>query len=96
MQRAWQVLEILFVPRWRNSHQHARRLFADGLLERAVELGAAYARAHGNAVMCHHCLFPRAGLQEANRATSIHYARPAILHGQDDAAALTPAKAASE
>jgi hypothetical protein len=46
--------------------------------------------------MCHHCLFLRAGLQEANRATSIHYALPAILHGQDDAAALTPAKTASE
>ena len=59
------------------------------LLERAVELDPAYALAHGNAAMCHHCLYLRAGLQEANRAASIHYARLAILHGQDDAAALT-------
>jgi tetratricopeptide (TPR) repeat protein len=39
--------------------------------------------------MCHHCLFLRAGLQEANRAASIQHARSAMLHGQDDAAALT-------
>jgi tetratricopeptide (TPR) repeat protein len=39
--------------------------------------------------MCHHCLFLRAGLQEASRAASIRYARSALLHGQDDAAALT-------
>lgn len=59
------------------------------LLERAIELDPAYALAHGNAAMCHHCLFLRAGLQEANRAASIRHARSAILHGQDDAAALT-------
>ena len=54
------------------------------LLERAIELDPAYALAHGNAAMCHHCLFLR-----ASRAASIHHARSAILHGQDDAAALT-------
>jgi TolB-like protein len=59
------------------------------LLERAIELDPAYALAHGNAAMCHHCLFLRAGLREADRAASIHHAREAILHGQDDAAALT-------
>jgi TolB-like protein len=59
------------------------------LLERAIELDPAYALAHGNAAMCHHCLFLRAGLQEANRAASIRHARSALLHGQDDAAALT-------
>jgi len=59
------------------------------LLERAIELDPAYALAHGNAAMCHHCLFLRSGLQEANRAASIRYARSAILHGQDDASALT-------
>ncbi|WP_027167787.1 winged helix-turn-helix domain-containing protein [Mesorhizobium sp. WSM3224] len=59
------------------------------LLERAIELDPAYALAHGNAAMCHHCLFLRAGLQEADRAASIRYARSAILHGQDDATALT-------
>jgi TolB-like protein len=33
------------------------------LLERAIALEPAYALAHGNAAMCHHCLFLRAGLQ---------------------------------
>ncbi|MEP6564911.1 MAG: winged helix-turn-helix domain-containing tetratricopeptide repeat protein [Mesorhizobium sp.] len=59
------------------------------LLERAIELDPTYALAYGNAAMCHHCLFLRAGLQEANRAASIRNARSAILHGQDDASALT-------
>lgn len=59
------------------------------LLERAIELDPAYALAHGNAAMCHHCLFLRAGLQERNRTASIHHARLAITHGQDDALALT-------
>ncbi|WP_229266706.1 winged helix-turn-helix domain-containing protein [Leptospira sp. severe_002] len=60
-----------------------------GLLERAIALDPAYALAHGNAAMCHHCLFLRAGLQEVNRDASIRYARSAIIHGQDDALALT-------
>jgi TolB-like protein/tetratricopeptide (TPR) repeat protein len=59
------------------------------LLERAIELDPAYALAHGNAAMCHHCLFLRAGLQEVNRTASIRHARSAIIHGQDDALALT-------
>ncbi|MDR6536411.1 winged helix-turn-helix domain-containing tetratricopeptide repeat protein [Variovorax soli] len=59
------------------------------LLERAIALEPSYALAHGNAAMCHHCLFLRAGLQEADRAASIRHARLAILHGQDDALALT-------
>jgi len=59
------------------------------LLDQAINLDPAYALAHGNAAMCHHCLYLRAGLQETSRAASIHYARAAILHGQDDAAALT-------
>ncbi|TGP37050.1 tetratricopeptide repeat protein [Mesorhizobium sp. M2D.F.Ca.ET.171.01.1.1] len=59
------------------------------LLERAIALEPTYALAHGNAAMCHHCLFLRAGLQEINRASSIRYARSAIVHGQDDALALT-------
>jgi TolB-like protein/tetratricopeptide (TPR) repeat protein len=59
------------------------------LLERAIELDPVYALAHGNAAMCHHCLFLRAGLQEVNRSASIRHARSAILHGQDDAVALT-------
>jgi TolB-like protein/DNA-binding SARP family transcriptional activator len=59
------------------------------LLERAIALEPAYALAHGNAAMCHHCLFLRAGLQEINRASSIRHARSAIVHGQDDALALS-------
>ncbi|CDX49100.1 Adenylate cyclase [Mesorhizobium plurifarium] len=59
------------------------------LLERSIALEPGYALAHGNAAMCHHCLFLRAGLQEINRASSIRHARSAIVHGQDDALALT-------
>jgi len=59
------------------------------LLERAIAFEPAYALAHGNAAMCHHCLFLRAGLQEVERAASIRHARSAIVHGQDDALALT-------
>jgi len=60
-----------------------------GLLDRAIAIEPAYALAHGNAAMCHHCLFLRAGFHEASRAASIRHARSAILHGQDDALALT-------
>jgi TolB-like protein len=59
------------------------------LLERALALEPTYALAHGNAAMCHHCLFLRAGLKEVNRDASICHARSAIVHGQDDALALT-------
>jgi TolB-like protein/tetratricopeptide (TPR) repeat protein len=59
------------------------------LLERAIAIEPAYALAHGNAAMCHHCLFLRAGLLEINRTASISHARSAIVHGQDDALALT-------
>jgi len=59
------------------------------LLERAITLEPSYALSHGNAAMCHHCLFLRAGLQEASRAASIKHARSAIAHGQDDTVALT-------
>jgi hypothetical protein len=51
------------------------------LLERAIILDPGYALAHGNAAMCHHCLFLRAGLQEVNRAASLSArlpSRPAI------------------
>lgn len=39
--------------------------------------------------MCHHYLFLRAGWQVASREASIRRARLALIHGQDDAAALT-------
>ena len=59
------------------------------LMERAIALEPDYALAHGNAAMCHHCLFLRDGLREESRAASVRYARSALIHGQDDAAALT-------
>jgi TolB-like protein len=59
------------------------------LLDRAIALEPTYALAHGNAAMCHHCLFLRGGLREESRAASIRHARSAIVHGQDDALALT-------
>src|SRR5882757_5127280 len=59
------------------------------LLERALALDPTYALAHAFAAMCHHCLFLRAGLHEEERMASIRHARAAILHGQDDALALT-------
>jgi TolB-like protein/tetratricopeptide (TPR) repeat protein len=59
------------------------------VLERALALDSSYALAHGFTAMCHHNLFLRAGLHEQNRAASMRHARAAILHGQDDALALT-------
>jgi tetratricopeptide (TPR) repeat protein len=59
------------------------------LLERALALEPTYALAHAFAAMSHHCLFLRAGLSEESKAASIRHARAAILHGQDDALALT-------
>lgn len=59
------------------------------LLQRAVELEPDYALAHANTAMCHHCLYLRAGLREESRLASVHHARSALLHGQDDAVALT-------
>jgi len=59
------------------------------LLERALALDPIYPLAHAFAAMCHHCLFLRAGLHEESRAASIRHAQAAILHGQDDALALT-------
>lgn len=58
-------------------------------LERALKLNPTYALAHAYAAACHHCLFLRAGLREENRAASIGHAQAAIMHGQDDALALT-------
>jgi adenylate cyclase len=59
------------------------------LLERALELNSGYALAHAFAAMCHHNLFLRAGLREEERVASIRYAHMAMMHGQDDALALT-------
>jgi TolB-like protein len=59
------------------------------LLDRALAIEPTYATAHGYAAMCHHCLFLRNGLQEQNRAASIHHAEAARSYGNDDAVALT-------
>jgi tetratricopeptide (TPR) repeat protein len=59
------------------------------LLERALALDSSYALAHAFAAMCHHNRFLRAGLLEQDRAASIRHAQAAIVHGQDDALALT-------
>jgi TolB-like protein len=59
------------------------------LVERALALDPTYALAHAFSAMCHHCLFLRAGLHEENRAASMRHAQAAIVHGQDDALALT-------
>ena len=59
------------------------------LLERALALDPIYALAHAFAAICHHCLFLRAGLHEESRVASIRHAQAAIVHGQDDALALT-------
>jgi TolB-like protein len=59
------------------------------LLERALMLDPSYALAHGFAAMGHHNRFLRAGLHEDDRIASVRHAQAAIVHGQDDALALT-------
>lgn len=59
------------------------------LLGRALALEPTYPLAHAFAAMCHHCLFLRGGLLEEHRLASVRHAREAIIHGQDDALALT-------
>ena len=72
-----------------DSGMPARVTAALPLLEHALTLEPGYALAHGNAAMCHHCLYLRAGLREDNRVASVQYARSALLNGPDDATALT-------
>jgi tetratricopeptide (TPR) repeat protein len=59
------------------------------LLERALALDPTYALAHAFAAMCHHCLFLRGGLHDKERSASVRHAQAAMVHGQDDALALT-------
>jgi hypothetical protein len=58
-------------------------------LERALAFDPNYALAHAYAAMCHHCIFLRGGLREESQSASIRHAEAAVLHGQDDALALT-------
>ncbi|HEX5508141.1 MAG TPA: tetratricopeptide repeat protein, partial [Pseudolabrys sp.] len=66
-----------------------RAINALALIKRALEIDPSYALAHAYAAMSYHNRFLRGGLHEEDRAASIHHARAAILHGQDDAIALT-------
>jgi tetratricopeptide (TPR) repeat protein len=59
------------------------------LLERSIAIDNTYALAHAFAAMGHHNRFLRAGLHEEDRAASVRHAQAAIVHGQDDALALT-------
>jgi TolB-like protein len=59
------------------------------LLERSLALDPTYALAHAFSAQCHHSIFLRAGLHEENRVASIRHAQASIVHGQDDALALT-------
>jgi adenylate cyclase len=59
------------------------------LLEQALAHEPDYALAHGYAAFCHEILFHRAGSDEENRRAAIRHAHAAILHGRDDAMALT-------
>jgi TolB-like protein/tetratricopeptide (TPR) repeat protein len=72
-----------------NSGMPERVTKALALLERALALDPTYALVHAFSAMCHHCLFLRAGLHDENRAASMRHAQAAIVHGQDDALALT-------
>jgi adenylate cyclase len=59
------------------------------LLEQALAHEPDYALAHGYAAFCHEILFMRAGGREENRRAAIRQAHAAIIHGRDDAMALT-------
>ncbi len=59
------------------------------LIHRALAIDPSYALAHAYAAMSYHSRFLRGGLHEEDRAASIHHAQAAILHGQDDAIALS-------
>jgi len=59
------------------------------LLERALVLEPDYATALPFAAWCHEILFVRAGMRDENRRGMSRYARAALVHGRDDATALT-------
>jgi adenylate cyclase len=61
------------------------------VLERALALEPDYAIALAYAAWCHEVLFVRAGFREENRLAMSRYAHAALLHGRDDATALTVA-----
>jgi adenylate cyclase len=58
------------------------------LLHQAVTLDPTYAIAHGVIALCHHALYMRAGLGDADKRSALHHARIAIAEGGDDTTAL--------
>ena len=72
---------------WAQMHENVTRALV--ILKRALVLDPSYALANGYAAMCYHTLYLRGGLGEENRKASVRHARTALLHGQDDALALT-------
>jgi TolB-like protein/tetratricopeptide (TPR) repeat protein len=66
-----------------------RAIKALALIDRALALDPTYALAHAYAAVSYHNRFLRGGLREEDRAASVRHAQAAILHGQDDALALT-------
>ena len=76
---------------------HVFTLMPDGamkslpLLERALALEPDYPTALAYAAWCHEVLFVRAGMRDENRLAMSRYARAALVHGRDDATALTVA-----
>jgi TolB-like protein len=68
-------------------HENVTRALV--LLKRALALDPNYALADGFSAMCYHTLYLRGGLVEENRQASVRHAQGALLHGQDDAHALT-------
>ncbi len=61
------------------------------LLERALTLEPDYATALAYAAWCQEILFLRAGFREENRLAMSRYAHATLIHGRDDATALTVA-----
>jgi adenylate cyclase len=59
------------------------------LLDRALALEPDYALAHGYISYCHEILFLRAGRHEESRLGAIRHAHAALVHGRDDAMALS-------
>ena len=74
---------------------HVFTLMPDGarkslpLLERALTLEPDYATAFAYAAWCHEVLFVRAGMLDEHRLAMSRCARAALVHGRDDATALT-------
>jgi TolB-like protein/tetratricopeptide (TPR) repeat protein len=63
---------------------------AVALLDEALRLEPSYASAHGLAAWCHQQLY-RSGSDETNKKAALRHAAAAVIHGGDDATALSMA-----